>query len=212
MFSLRHNLEMFFIITLGTALSLFVLVQRNNYRNQTSFSLSAIAPTVVIATPTGATYLLQTSSMGSPDGSMNLTMNSQRGKDVTKYTFFTSTPEGLDQNIFAKQLDESGSLSIPYNTWSPDNKYVFLKEVTSSLPNYYVLKADGTPLKEGAKYVNIQELFSSKQLDYTIVEVTGWADPNLIIVNAKSNKENRVVSFWFEVSSQSFIALSTYFN
>lgn len=212
MFTLRHNLEMFFIITLGTALSLFVLVQRNNYRNQTSFSLSAIVPTTALIAPTGATYPLQTSSMGSPDGGMNLTMNSQKGKDATKYTFFTSTPEGLDQNIFAKQLDESGSLAIPYNTWSPDNKYVFLKELTTSLPNYYVLNSDGSPLAGGVKYVNIQELFSAKQPDYTIVEVTGWADPNLIIVNAKSNKENRVVSFWFEVSGQSFLQLSTYFN
>ena len=198
---------MFFIITLGTALSLFVLVQRNNYRNQPSFSLSAIVPTIVVATPTGTTYPLQTSSMGSPDGRMNLTMNSQRGKDTTKYTFFTSTPEGFDQNIFAKQLDEPGSLVIPYNTWSPDNKYVFLKEVTISLPNYYVLKTDGSPLKDDLKYVNIQELFSTKQPDYTIVEVTGWADPNLIIVNAKSNKENRVVSFWFEVSRTHFNTL-----
>lgn len=212
MFTLRHNLEMFFIISLGTALSLFVLVQKNNYNNPRSFSLSAIVPTIAVTTPTGASYPLQTSSMGSPDGSMNLTMNSQRGKDATKYIFFTSTPEGLDQNIFAKQLDESGSLVIPYNTWSPDNKYVFLKELTTALPNYHVLKADGSPLAGEVKYVNIQELFSAKQPDYTIVEVTGWADPNLIIVNAKSDKENRVVSFWFEVSSQSFIQLNTYFN
>lgn len=213
MFTLRHNLEMFFIITLGTALSLFVLVQRNNYNNQTSFSLSAMVPTISITTPTSAPYPMQTSSMGSPDGSMNLTMNSQRGKGTTKYTFFTSSPEGLDKVIFSKELAGAESLSIPYNTWSPDNRYIFLHESTSSsLHNYYVLNASGIPIKDEVKYVNIQELFSAKQPDYTIVEVTGWADPNLIIVNAKSNKENRVVSFWFEVSSQSFIALSTYFN
>lgn len=212
MFTLRHNLEMLFIITLGTALSLFVLVQRNNSRNQSSFSLSAAIPTISIPTPTGVSYPMETSSMGSPDRSMNLTMNKQRGKDATKYTFFTSTPEGIDQNIFAKQLDESESLLIPYNTWSPDNKYVFLKEVTNGLPNYYVMRADGSTLKDYEKYVNIQKLFSERQPDYTIVDVTGWGDPNLIIVNAKSNTENRVVSFWFEVSSQSFILLSTYFN
>ena len=114
--------------------------------------------------------------------------------------------------IFAKELNKSQDLLIPYNTWSPDNKYLFLKEITPTTNNYYVLTASGAPLKEGVKYVNIQELFSQKQPDYSITDVTGWADPNLIVVNTKSNKEGRLVSFWFEVSSQVFIQLSTYFN
>ena len=114
--------------------------------------------------------------------------------------------------IFTKELNKSQDLLIPYNTWSPDNKYLFLKETTPTTNNYYVLTASGAPLKEEVKYVNIQELFSQKQPDYSITDVTGWADPNLIVGNTKSNKEGRLVSFWFEVSSQVFIQLSTYFN
>ena len=212
MFTLRHNLEMFFIVTLGTALSLFVLVQRNNNNNPTSFSLSASVLTISIPSPTTAPGPIQTSSMGSPDGTKNLTMNKQVTKGKTKYSFYTSTPDGLDKLIFTKELSEGESISIPYNTWSPDNTYFFLDETTSSTHNYYVLNASGNLLKGDAKYANIQELFSQKQPDYTITEVTGWADPNLVIVNTKLNKDDRKVSFWFEVSSQTFITLSTYFN
>ena len=87
-----------------------------------------------------------------------------------------------------------------------------MQQSPPTVNNYFIFNASGVPLKDEIKYINIQDLFSQKQPDYSITDVTGWADPNLIIVNAKKNNDGQLVSFWFEVSSQSFIQLSTYFN
>ncbi|MEK7079054.1 MAG: hypothetical protein AAB929_03200 [Patescibacteria group bacterium] len=211
MFTLKHNLETFFIISLGTALSLFVLVQQNNKVDQRVFS--SLNSSVETSLPSPApSYPELNSVMGSPDGTKSLLMKKRRAEDQTNYSFFTSSSSEYPQLIFARDLDESHSLTVPYNTWSPDNKYFFLKETTPTVNNYFIFNASGVPLKDEIKYINIQDLFSQKQPDYSITDVTGWADPNLIIVNAKKNNDGQLVSFWFEVSSQSFIQLSTYFN
>ena len=109
-------------------------------------------------------------------------------------------------------MDDTENLSIPYNAWSPDNKYVFLKESTPTINNYYVFASSGNPLYPDKQYINIQELFSEQVPDFAITDVTGWADSVLVVVNTVSKKQGQKVSFWFDVSSQSFIRLSTYFD
>ena len=211
MFTIKHQLEMLFIISLGTALSLFVLVQRNNKVDQRVFS--AVIPTLTSTTSTDiSSYLIQTVTIDSPDGVKTLTMKKQQVKDLTKYSFYTLAPDTGKQIILSKDLKNTQNLSIPYNTWSPDNKYVFLKESTPILNNYYVFSSSGNPVSDNAQYTNIQELFSQKLADYRITDVTGWAGPTLLIVNAIANKGGQNISFWFDMSNQSFIQLGTYFN
>ena len=129
-----------------------------------------------------------------------------------KHSFFTSIkPEETKQLIFRKEGVLSQNLSIPYNTWSPDNIYVFIKEATPTVNNYYVFFTSESSFSDSSQYLNIQSLFAEKVSDYIILDVTGWAAPNLLIVNAKENQSEKKVSFWFEVSSQSFLLLGTYF-
>jgi len=210
MFTVRHQVEMFFIISLATAISLFVLVQRNKNMAQRVFS--AIPEEQQATVPEVTPIPVQTTTMDSPDGTRTLTMKKEQTSETTVHSINVSDAGNVGQTIFNKELQDTQSLSIPYNTWSPDNKYFFLKESTPSVANYYVFSASGTPLSENVQYANIQDLFSQKFPDYQITDVTGWADPVLIIVNTTSNKTGQNASFWFDVTSLSFIQLGTFFN
>ena len=215
MFTLKNVSKTVFFIVLATGITLFALMQRKNHlATRKVFSQTIILPTFVIPTPTllipVATPLqttpLETSTMDSPDGTKTLTMIKRQINDLASYFFYTD-----GKLIFKKTESLTQSFSIPYNTWSPDNVYVFLKEITPSVNNYYVFYASGEPFPDNVQ-VNLQDLFSQKFPDYTIMDVTGWAAPNLIILNTKTKQEGRDVSFWFDVPSLSFIQLSTYFN
>jgi len=212
MFTLKHRLEMFVLITTGTALSLFFLLQRNNNMEKRVFSTAAMnsivsdSPTPVVLHPE------VTSIMNSPDGMKSLTMIKEYSEGLSKYTFITTSPDTERIEIFTKKLEDSQNLSIPFNTWSPDNEYLFLTESTPTLNNYYVFSASGKLFSNSNPYVNIQELFLQKLPDYKIDDVTGWASSTLIVVNTSLLKNEQKVSFWFDVTNQSFIQLGTYFN
>jgi len=216
MFTLKHVLKAIFFIVLATGIILFALMQRKNHlATRNVFSQTVILPTFIIPTPTLLvpvstplqTAPLETSIMDSPDGTKTLAMIKRQTNDLASYFFY------IDKKlIFKKTVSLSQSFSIPYNTWSPDNVYFFLKETTLSVNNYYVFSASGDSFPNSAQYPNIQDLFSQKLPDYTIVDVTGWAAPNLIVLNTKRKQDGGNVSFWFDVPSQSFIQLSTYFE
>ena len=211
MITIRHSIKTFFFISLATAFMLFIMVQRNNNKNRSVFS--AALPAVITPMPTDIPKGPQISVMDSPEGSKTLTLENQERKELATYSLFVSTKHDEQRKqIFRKEEPSSQVLSIPFNTWSTDNVYVFLKEKTSSIDNYLVFQSSGNLFPNDLGYVSIQELFSKKVSGYTIEEVTGWAGPTSLIVNAKAVEGDNKVSFWFEVPSQSFIQLGTYFN
>jgi len=217
MFTLKHVLKTVFFIVMAAGLVLFALMQRNSHKTTTNvFSQTITSPTFVIPTPTllvPVSTPSQTTTMDSPDGTKTLTMIKRQINGLAAYFFYTSNKsDAVDKLIFKKTEGLTESFSIPYNTWSPDNVYFFLKEATPSVNNYYVFYVSGNLLPNNAQYVNIQELFAQKLPDFTLVDVTGWAAPNLVLVNTKTKQEGRDVSFWFDVPGLSFIQLSTYFN
>ncbi|KKQ38162.1 MAG: hypothetical protein US54_C0016G0003 [Candidatus Roizmanbacteria bacterium GW2011_GWA2_37_7] len=158
--------------------------------------------------------LIKTEFMDSPDGTETLTMERQEKGDKFRYSFFTSdTSKEAQQFIYTKELTLSyGQLSIPYNTWSPDNTYFFIKESTASQNNYYVFFASGENFSDYSQYLDIQRLFEEKIQGFTISDVTGWAAPTLLIINTQEQEGEQKVSFWFDVQTQSFTRLGTYFK
>lgn len=207
---LKHELKPLFFIIVATGISLAFLTHRSYKIDTRVFStlpdFLTPTPTIIIPSP------IQITSMDSPDGTRTLTMERQQIKDHFRNSFFTSIKsEKTKQLIFRKEEVLSQNLSIPYNTWSPDNIYVFIKEATPTINNYYVFFTSGNSFPDSSQYLNIQSLFEKKVSDYTILDVTGWAAPNLLLVNAKKNQSEKKVSFWFDVTSQSFTLLGTYF-
>lgn len=210
MLLLKRELKTFFFIILATGVSLIFLTHRSYKIDNRAFSalpdFLTPVPTIFISGP------IQVTSMDSPDGAKTLTMEKQQIKNSVKYSFFTSVkPEKTRLTIFTKEETSSQSLSIPYNAWSPDNVYFFLKETTSIVNNYYVFFASGNNFSDDSQHLDIQTMFAKKIPGYAILDVTGWAAPNLLIVNAKEIQGEKKVSFWFDVTSQSFTQLGTYF-
>ena len=127
----------------------------------------------------------------SPDGKAKLTMKKTKSTNLVNYTF------SIDKPIFSKTIASTNTISIPHNTWSPDNKYIFLKEDQDKEINYNVLSVTGK------EFINVSSLFREKYPDLKLVEITGWAAPTLLILNTQKS------SFWFNVTNKSFTLLSS---
>lgn len=142
----------------------------------------------------------------SPDG--KLTLLAKTEKDKEGVTYFISVG---GKEIFVKKVDPSITISIPYNTWSPDGKYVFLKEEEGGAARFFVLSVGLTSSQQSDQTANITDLFAEKYPDLKIAGVTGWGGIGLVIVNSTKSSGEKGPSFWFEAPSATFIRLSTHF-
>lgn len=198
-----HKIEFFFIVSLITAAFLFIVLQEKGKETRT-VRTSAAAP---IETPIPTPYL---SSMDSPEGSKILTL---KRDDTTTYSLSVMTKDDSQEHlVFKKDESNQQKLEIPFNAWDPNNAYIFLKEITPIASDYLVIKSSGDLFPSDVPFISIQELFQKKIQNYRIADVTGWAAPNLLLVNAIATTGDQKVSFWFDIPSQSFIQLGTYFK
>jgi hypothetical protein len=191
----KHQFEILILLVFVLVIIPSFLFLRDGYKREDS-----LAPTI------NSVSASQLTEVDSPDGKQTLIMKEHwNGNSGTTYALFISSKtEPGEKQIFSKTVGPSEKLLIPYNTWSPDYKYVFLKEDGVHGSSYSVIR--------DFQEVNINQLFAKKYNQYKITDVTGWAAPTLVIIN--TNKVDGTVgpSFWFDVSSDSFIQLSTRFN
>ena len=212
MFSLRKELLTVFSIFFGTFVSLLILWQYNHPGSGAVFFTSA-APLVSLTPTIAKKESIEVVTDVSPDGTSRLMMIKQQKETNTSYSLLASAvTDSQEKPIFSKTIDHVQNWTIPYNTWSPENNYLFLKESTPTGNNYYVFNTNGNLFPDGAQFINVSELFNLKITDYTLTEITGWADPNLLIINTKTKQGQQGPSFWFEIPSRSFIQLSTHFG
>jgi hypothetical protein len=148
----------------------------------------------------------QPESVTSSDGKMTIdAMKLTDDKGSTAYTFLvTDKDSGIQKGVFTKTEAPGATLSIPANTFSPDDKYVFLKETSTTSTDFFVITSSGT--------LDISGPFAAKYQNYVITDVTGWAAPTLVVINTNKVDGTLGPSFWFDVSSKSFIQLSERFN
>ncbi len=175
-----------------------------NGKAQTPVASLAAPPKMLQPTPTPQ---LNTQTVISPDGKMELKLTKKKAQGGVIWTASVG-----DKEIFNQTLPESAAVSVPFNTFSPDNKYVFLKETSEDVVSYPVLSTAGSPLSADGSIPEIASLFSQKHPDYRITEATGWGGINLIVFNTQKATGEAGPSFWFEVPSHAFIQLSSKFN
>lgn len=174
---------------------------------------SPVIPLVSFPEPIPTTTPPKETTVIAPDMKQTLIMKEQKDSESVRHSFLTVDKEGeTPKQVFSKTVDAERSISIPFNTWSPGNKYLFLKEASFGKGNYIVLTSNGSPLSKNFQTVNIGDLFNEKYSDYIITDVTGWAAPTLIIVNTNNADGTTGPSFWFDVTTLSFIKLSIRFN
>ena len=142
----------------------------------------------------------------SPDGKLTLSAKTVKDKNSVTYSFSVSGKE-----IFVKTVDPSTIISIPYNTWDPNGKYIFLKESSNFGTSFFVLSTSVSSLDQNDQTANITNLFIEKYPDLKIGDVTGWGGVNLVVLNSINGDGGRGPSFWFEMPTHSFIRLSVRF-
>jgi hypothetical protein len=216
--NITRELETLFFIMIASVIGLFgVYYTRQVHQNQPMHIVTTIPSFVTFATPTPTPVVLPKPtnySWNSSDGEAKINMTTTINADTTKtFTFATiNTTTNTTTPLFTKTVVASSNMVIPFNAFSPDDNYVYISEIDGNVTHYFVFKTSGETFADGATYVDVTPLFVAYTAEYALSEVTGWADSSLLIVNTKTQDGKQGPSFWFDVSSKSFILLSNTFQ
>ena len=205
------ELESIFLISIVAAVSLFFVVQKNS-NSQPQLSVASAIP--AISVPTEAiTSKVSISSQISPDGTKKVVMKVTQNTDNTStYEFATLDGNGTNEkSIFTKTLDSSSNMTVPFNTWSPDNKYFFIQQNTGDSKSIFAFKENGEAFSDTEQYFDVTDLFKMKETGNNFSEATGWASESLIIINTTKEDKTKGPSYWFEVPSKAILILATEF-
>lgn len=154
----------------------------------------------------------QPPAVHSGDGEAQLIMRTTSEKDGSVlYSFFVANGSGkITRLLFAKTIVKPKSIMIPANTWSPDNKYVFLRENNSNSFSIFIFKASGEAFTDKEQYIDLTSLFAKRNLPYTAADVTGWDSETLLHMHTTAKEKNsRGPSYWFDVTDRAFLQLAT---
>ena len=217
--NVTRELETLFLIILASIIGLFaVYTFKTPSHHYAQTPVNSPLPTFVLqptATPTPPPFAptTTTTSWGSSDGTENVVMDKTINKDTTvSYTFWVkNTSTNTSQTFFHDTVANSSSFTIPFNTVSPDNNYLFLIETIGGTAHSLVFKSSGQNFTNGELYLDVTSLFGQYTTADTLFQVTGWADPTLLVVNAKT-ADGSLRSFWFDVTTHSFVPLAHTFE
>lgn len=155
----------------------------------------------------------QVISVHSGDGMVTLVMKVTAENNQTHtYSFFvadisSTSKDTSERLLFTKTVGPKGEMSVSQNTWSPDNKYVFLREKDENgRLNFLIFKASGETFANAEKYIDVGVLLDQRKTGYLLSNATGWVSP--IFLNVTTTDENSAKkgpSYWFDVISRSFL-------
>lgn len=140
----------------------------------------------------------------SPDGKKTIVMKAIKNPELTTTYSFSITNSATEsgQLLYSKTVDSETTMSIPFNTWSPGNQYVYIQEHTATQTLSYVFRANGTLFGDGQAYLEVNNIFLSKKVAFQLREVTGWAAPTLLIINTDDTDLKTGPSYWLDVASK----------
>ncbi len=140
------------------------------------------------------------------DGQYRLVGSSELIKGSVHYSFrVEDAAENSSLLLFETKAADDETYSIPFNSWSSDNKYLFLQLNNSKGKNYYVFKADASLFADGLKYLDVGDYWSQGEREDVIKEVSGWAGPDLLMVYTTKPDGTGSSAYWFMVSSRKFM-------
>lgn len=196
----------------ATAGIVFAFYGNHRPKIQTAFNLPVVAPLLSPAPSATPTPQPTTFSQVSPDGKKKVSMIVTQHSATSKtYAFSVSDGNGSNsQPLYSINLPTNEYMSIPFNTFSPDDKYLFLEHDTNSGTEAFAFRANGDPMSTDATYYNVTQLYNARNFPNIYQTTTGWASETLLIVDTKTPDGN-VQSYWFEVPSKAIIPLATQF-
>ena len=207
-----ETISFIFIASLACVAAIFFLDQK---KTPTPVHLVVPFADTIFVSPTPTSIPIQESvttvSQNSPDGKEIVTLKTQRNGSSTTYTITTTAADTNASKVVSSISTASQSaMTIPFNTFSPNNAYFFLKDDRSDGAHFLVFQTSGENFSTGEKYIDVSQRFAGYTSTYSLADVTGWGDNELLIVNAKSSQGDKA-SFWFVISSGGWIPLSNYF-
>lgn len=214
--TIKHQIELETIsfIFIAAFLSVF-LVWRSNQSFQQQFHLAvpfvAENKTETVVTPISDKVLkIDIATQTSPDGTKKLIMKTTHNFDGTLTYVFSVTDKSAEskQVLYTERVKGSESMSIPFNTFSPDNKYLFIQKNGS---NALVFKATGESVAADQEYFDVSGLFGEKIKQHIFSQATGWASPTLLVINTVTQNGTKGSSYWFEVPSKAILQLASEF-
>jgi len=207
----RKTIDILITVALVASLVVVGWVQRNDSQTQPLYSKPI--PIAAMPSPTNIPQpRVRTFEMESPEGSRLLTLERVESSGLPLHSVFVHTKLDQTERRIMSSSTLYENLSIPFNTWSPDTVYFFLQNSTPQQNDFLVFQSSGEPFSNDERALSVQQLFRGNVEGYIIEDVTGWASENLLLVNTKEADGDEKVSFWFEVPSQTFIQLGTYFK
>lgn len=154
---------------------------------------------------------IEFASQISPNGTKNLSMSKTHHPDGSfTYVFNVSDVSGSNKKeLFRTTAQATEVLSVPFNAWSPDDRYVFIQKNSN---DGLVFKATGDEIIPGKLYLDIVDIFADKVKTLKPRVVTGWASETLLLVNTINENNTVGPSYWLEIPSMAAIQLSTLFE
>jgi hypothetical protein len=198
---------------LSTAIFFVIRYQQNAQQQQaiTAQNQQVLqTPPIVQKTEAAAPTTPEKTEVLSPDGSMKVIMQKEVKNNANIYSFSVAEVSGNNEHpLFTKTTDISGVMSVPGNSWSPDNKYVFIQDTEGSDVHVLVFKASGESFNTDEQYFDVPDLFAKRETGYTFEEVTGWASGTLLYVRTSGEDSAKGPWYWFEIPSKAFIRLAS---
>lgn len=114
--------------------------------------------------------------------------------------------------VNTETLPQEMLVSLPFNSFSPDNKYYFYSVQSGLDKQYWYGRVDGVGVTEEGITAEITGNFHAQHKDLEISEITGWASPILLIINTVEPSGRAGPSFWFNIKTKSFTRLISRFN
>ncbi len=216
MFVYNHKFEAVLLIVISILAGLLI----SQYNSRTLWSAGAASnfsgdnrELLIVPEPTGEqsqeTIITEISSDGSRKAMLKIL---DTGQNVRDFALYTQDESGSDTNlVYSKRLYGDSGILLPFNMWSPDNRYFFIKEYTPEDVSIKVFNSDGGLFMDGRSYLDLVEDFESGDYGFVFQEATGWGGYNLIVFNSENEKKEQGPSFWYELPGRSVIRLSTLF-
>ncbi len=201
----RINSQIILVGSFGVFITTLIL---NYYLSQPT-ELKAVAMPII---PNPTTTLTQEKNEETiyihpaSDDSKELILQTKKLADnQTRYTLSTKIKD-QDQKteIIQFLLDNDTKIEIPFNAWSTDNQYFFVKQIAENNTKFLVFQAEGQKFQD-QQFIDLNNAFAQRATGYELDQATGWANANLLIVTTKQTDQSAGPKYWFVAANQRFL-------
>ncbi|MEK7070812.1 MAG: hypothetical protein AAB966_03320 [Patescibacteria group bacterium] len=140
------------------------------------------------------------------DGSLKIVGKRKTVGENIGYSFnILDNQNNTNLLLFETVADIGQTFAIPSNSWSSDNKYLFIQKNYLGGKDYYVFKADGSSFGDSKKFLEVGEYWRQSGNKEIIDHVSGWAGADLLVAYTTEPDGTGSKAYWFVIGSRKFM-------